>query len=187
MFICNFKINKKKITKIFILFAGIIALILLAISTTKIFEEIKNASNTETTTISDTIPSPDIAVLTEENYTDILKEVHDDLNTYLGQKISFTGYVYRVNDLKENEFILARDMIINNKNQTVVVGFLSTCKDANQYENNSWVTVTGTIQKGYYYGDIPILQITEIKTCEPPQNPFVNPPSDSYVPTSIIY
>lgn len=187
MFICNFKINKKKITKIFIFIAGIIAITLLAISTTKILGQIKQASKAETTVISDTIPCPEVANLTEENYTDVLKEVHDDLKTYIGQKISFTGYVYRVQDIKENEFILARDMIINNKNQTVVVGFLSSYEKAQDFENGSWVKVTGTIEKGYYYGDIPILKITEIEKVNAPENIFVKPPSDSYVPTAIIY
>ncbi len=153
----------------------------------KFFGEIKNTSNKETTTVSDTIPSPEVATLTEKNYTDILKEVHDDLNTYIGQKISFTGYVYRVSDLKENEFILARDMVINSKNQTVVVGFLCSCENASDFENNSWVNITGSIEKGYYYGDIPIINISQIEKCNQPENVYVNPPSDNYVPTSVIY
>jgi len=78
-------------------------------------------SSKENTTVSDEIPSPDIATISSENYTDILKEVHENLNDYIGQKISFIGYVYRVSDLEENQFILARDMVINSKNQTVVV------------------------------------------------------------------
>ena len=120
MFICNFKINKKKIVKFFILVASIIILTMLAIAISKIFNDVQSIDN-ENTTVTDTIPSPEIAELTSENYTDILKEVHEDLDTYIGQKISFTGYVYRVEDLEEDEFILARDMVINNKNQTVVV------------------------------------------------------------------
>ena len=126
MFICNFKVNKKKIIKFFILIASIIVLIMLAVIVSKVFSEVQEVEN-ENLIVSDTIPSPDVAELTSENYTDILKEVHEDLETYIGQKISFTGYVYRVDDLEEDEFILARDMIINSKNQTVVVRFLMFC------------------------------------------------------------
>lgn len=188
MFICNFKLNKKKITKFLIIIFALIALILLAISSSKIFEEIKKAISTEEITkISDSIPTPEIAELTSENYTNILKQVHENLDTYIGQKVSFTGYIYRVSDLKENEFILARDMIINSKNQTVVVGFLCSYENAKDYPNDTWVKITGTIQKGYYYGDIPILNITKIEETSIPYNPLVNTPSDSYVPTSIIY
>ncbi len=40
-----------------------------------------------------------------------------------GQKISFSGYVYRVYDLEEKQFILARDMIVSSDFQTMVVRF----------------------------------------------------------------
>ena len=122
MFICNFKINQKKIVKIFILIAAILVLALLGFIISKVWNEVQN-STTENTTVNEEIPSPEIANLTPENYTNILKEVHENLDTYIGQKISFIGYIYRVQDLEENQFILARDMIINSKNQTVVVRF----------------------------------------------------------------
>ena len=122
MFICNFKINQKKIVKIFILIAAILVLALLGFIISKVWNEVQN-STAENTTVNDEIPSPEIANLTPENYTNILKEVHENLDTYIGQKISFIGYIYRVQDLEENQFILARDMIINSKNQTVVVRF----------------------------------------------------------------
>lgn len=186
MFICNFKINQKKIVKFFILIAAIIVLALLGIVISKIWSDIQN-SNNENTIVSDEIPSPDVANLTSENYTDILKEVHENLDTYIGQKISFTGYIYRVDDLEENQFILARDMIINSKNQTVVVGFLCEYENAKDFENNTWVNLTGEIAKGYYYGDIPILKITSIEICQEPEDPYVNVPSDNYVPTAVIY
>jgi putative membrane protein len=137
--------------------------------------------------VHDTIPSPEVAELTNENYTNILKEVHENLDTYIGQKISFTGYVYRVADINDDEFILARDMIINSKNQTVVVGFLAKCENAKDFANDTWVNITGTIEKGYYYGDIPIINITQIKECAIPDDPLVSPPSDTYIPTAIIY
>lgn len=120
LFICNFKINQKKIVKFFILIAAIIVLALLGFIISRVWNEIQN-STSENTVVTDEIPSPEVATLTSENYTDILKEVHENLDTYIGQKISFIGYIYRVDDLEENQFILARDMIINSKNQTVVV------------------------------------------------------------------
>ena len=187
MFICNFKVNRKSFAKILIFIFAIIALVLLAVSITKILKDVKNANHLENTVVQDVIPSPEVAYLTEENYTDILKEVHENIDTYIGQKISFTGYVYRVADLKDDEFILARDMVINSKNQTVVVGFLCKCQNAETYSNDSWVTITGSIQKGYYYGDIPVINIEEIKESSIPNSPCVMPPSDTFVPTSVIY
>ena len=78
-------------------------------------------------------------------------------------------------------------MIINSKNQTVVVGFLCEYKNAKELINDSWIKITGTITKGEYYGEIPIIKITSLEDASIPTNPYVNPPSDSFVPTAIIY
>lgn len=187
MFICNFKLNKTFWGKVLISFISIICLILLAISISKIIKEIKTENKKELVKDNYSILSPDIAELTPENYCNILKEVHEDLNTYIGQKIGFTGYVYRVSDLKENQFILARDMIINNKNQSVVVGFLCEYENAKDLTNDTWVKITGKIEKGNYYGEIPIIKIESLEETSIPNNPYVAPPADSFVPTSIIY
>ena len=137
MFIYNLKLNKKGFSKLIIALFSIICLILLAISIVKILSEIKQENNKEIVKDEFSIPSPDIAEITPENYCNILKEVHENLGTYIGQKISFTGYIYRVTDLQDNQFILARDMVINSKNQTVVVGFLCEYDKAKDLVKNS--------------------------------------------------
>ena len=52
-------------------------------------------------------------------------------------------------------------------------GFLCEYEKAKDFENNSWVNLTGEITKGYYYGDIPVLKITSIEKCDAPTiNPY---------------
>ena len=76
------------------------------------------------------------------NYTNILKSVHDDVDTYVGQSICFTGYVYRVYDLTENQFVLARDMVVSSDFQTMVVGFLCTTENAKNFKDGTWVEIS---------------------------------------------
>ena len=184
MFVFNLKFSKSKIFKFSILFFIFIAISILIVSIIKISQEMISSKNMNF--ISDSIEN-DIAILNSKNYTNILKEVHEDLNTYLGQKISFTGYVYRALDIKDNEFILARNMVINSNNQTLVVGFLCYYDNAKSIPNNTWINITGTIENGNYYGDIPIIKIEELKIVDKPQDDLVYPPDEHYVPTSIIY
>ena len=120
------------------------------------------------------------------NYTSILKAVHDDLGTYIGQKITFTGYVYRVYDLPENEFVLARNMQVSSNFQTVVVGFLCSADNAKDYKDGTWVKITGTITKGYYHGDIPLIEIDKIEEVQKPKDDIVYPPDNFYIPTSSL-
>ncbi len=133
------------------------------------------------------LPNPKIANIETDNYTNILKTVHDNLDEYIGQKISFTGYVYRVYDFTDTQFVLARNMVISNDNQTVVVGFLCDCKNASEFSDNTWINITGKITKGNYHGDIPVIEITDIKKCAKPQDELVYPPDDTFIPTSALF
>ena len=137
--------------------------------------------------IDDSIPSSEPAEIISSNYTNILKQVHNNLDTYVGQKISFTGYVYRLKNFSNDQFVLARDMDIGN-NQTLIVGFLCESQDIKNYQDQTWVKIEGEITKGYYNEDyIPIIKITKIENAEIPLNPNVPMPDDSYVPTAVIY
>lgn len=129
------------------------------------------------------LPKNKVSKLTSSNYTNVLKSVHDNVDNYVGVKISFSGYVYRVLDLKENQFVLARDMIISSDYQSVIVGFLCEYDKAKDFSDNSWVEITGEITKGDYHGDMPIVKITDIKNVDKPNDEYVYPPDESYIPT----
>ncbi len=131
------------------------------------------------------IPQSGVSQISPKNYTNILKTVHENIDSYVGKKICFTGYVYRVLDLQDNQFVLARDMIVNSNSQTVVVGFLCEYDESKNFDDNTWVQVTGEIFKGDYHGDMPIIKITDIKSVDKPsQEEYVYPPDDSYIPTA---
>lgn len=181
MFIFNVKINGSKLFKSF--FIGII-IFLIFILCFVIYRVFSGADNS--TKYSSCFPN-DISKISSKNYTNILKTVHEDIDNYIGKKISFSGYIYRVTDLKDNQFVLARDMIINSNYQTVVVGFLCEYKDAKIFEDNTWVEISGEIQKGNYHGDMPVIKIIDIKKIDKPtQDEYVYPPDDNYIPTSTI-
>ena len=114
--------------------------------------------------------------MTNENYTNILKKCHENIDDYVGKKIYTIGYIFRASDLKENEFVIARDMLIN-KSEAQIVGFLANYENANLYEDNMWVEVRGKIVKGHYHGDIPVIEVKSIKKIETPNDIFVYPPA----------
>ena len=127
----------------------------------------------------------DVTEISPDNYTNILKAVHDDLNSYLGKEIKFSGYVYRVIDFNDNQFVLARDMIVDS--QSYVVGFLSEYDKIRDFEDGSWVEIVGSITKGKYHNrEIPIIEIKELNKIDKPLEEFVSPPEDTYIPTSAV-
>ncbi|MBR3614748.1 MAG: hypothetical protein IKL55_06180 [Clostridia bacterium] len=184
MFVCNVKLNKKLIFKVSLLIMFLVAIILTILSFSKMIS--KSQTNFSSNYLGDSIPSSEITQIQPQNYTNILKAVHDDIDTYIGQKIIFSGYIYRLNGFSEDQFVLARDMDIGN-NQTLVVGFLCSSEKAKEYPTYTWVNITGEITKGYYNGDIPVLKITAIEKASKPENATVCVPDSSYVPTAVIY
>ena len=102
MFIYNIKLNSKNIVKIAFGLMCIIITIFFIISIYKIISE--------SIRVRDEINAPNVSYIEANNYTNILKEVYEDLDTYVGQTICFTGYVFRNSDFDDNFFVLARDM-----------------------------------------------------------------------------
>lgn len=131
MFICNFKINSNFILKLFLTVLLVIVLCIIGISIFRIFNN-----------SSDMLNDSNIYNLTPNNYTNVLKAVHNNLDNYVGQQIQFSGYVYRVYDFDNTQFVLARNMIISSDFQTLVVGFLCHCDTASLYSDGCWVNIT---------------------------------------------
>ena len=176
MFIYNVKLNGKSLFKIvFAILVIIISVMFLTSSCKLLASSFKVKDNTNV----------DINYIDAKNYTNVLKAVYDDLETYIGKEICFTGYVYKLTDFNENQFVLARNMVTNDPNTTFVVGFLCECDSLLEYSENSWVKITGTIKKGYYKGEIPIVKINQIETTEEPKDKLVPMPDDTYIPTSV--
>ena len=121
MFIYNVKINGSKTFKYFFIGVVLLVVIIVGIVTFKIFNGAKNNPKS-----SSCMPQNGVSKITAKNYTNILKIVHDNIDDYVGLKINFTGYIYRMIDFNENQFVLARNMVVSSDFQTVVVGFLCT-------------------------------------------------------------
>ena len=179
MFIFNFKINGNKTAKIIIAVLCVIVLLLTVFICYKVI--FGNFFKT-----NDYLPEETVYTLTSQNYTNVLQNVHNNIDTYVGQKIKFVGYVYRLYDFNSEQFVLARDMIVSSDFQTVVVGFLCHSQIASNFADGTWVEIEGTITKGNYYGDMPIVEIEKINKVDEPTDEYVYPPDDSFVTTSTV-
>ena len=180
MFVYNLKVNGNAIFRVLVVLIIIISLVILSFSVYRFYINSKFILN-------DDIPLNPIANIETSEYTNILKQVYEDIDTYVGQSINFTGYVYKIYDLKDSEFVLARDMIINSDSQSVVVGFLCSYDNAKNLKEGSWVNVTGKIIKGYYHNEIPVIDINKIEETQKPEDEFVYPPDSTYIQTSVIF
>ena len=179
MYIRNLKLNGKMIFKIAFIILFILIFIMFMIGIYNIFRD-----REQVTSDNDDISNKKINVISANNYTNILKTVHNNLNSYLGTKIKFIGFVYRLYDFSNDQFVLGRQMIISSDMQAVVVGFLCHLNEANKYPDGCWVEIEGTITQGDYHGEIPVIEIEKIKEVKTPSDEYVYPPDENYIPTS---
>ena len=179
MFVKNFKLNSKMIFKIIFVILFILIFIMCIFGVAKMLR-----SKEQTTNPSNNVSKGNINVLTTRNYTNVLKTVHSDLDAYVGKKIQFTGFVYRLYDFSNEQFVLGRQMIVSSDMQAVVVGFLCHLNGADKYKDGCWVEIEGTITKGEYHGAIPVVEIEKIKEVKTPSDEYVYPPEETYIPTS---
>lgn len=181
MFVFNMKMDGNRTCKVFIAALCIILLLITFFVCYKIIFNSFFKTNDETASIYSQVQELD-----SRNYTNVLKNVHENIDTYLGQKIKFTGYIYRLYDFSNEEFVLARNMIISSDFQTVVVGFLCHSALATNFSDNTWVEIEGTINKGNYNGEIPIIEIDNINQVEAPTDEYVYPPDSAFITTSTV-
>ena len=177
MFILNFKLKKNFGKKLIVFLICFFCILLLFFCISKFKDKLFSSSDS---TSPETIETSFTEIKTD-NYTTFLKDSHENIDKYIGKQITLIGFVYRLPDFKEDQFVIARTMLVNNNSQAVIVGILSESKIANDFKNNTWVKCSGIIKKGYYNGDIPVLDISNITKIDPPEELFVNEPKSNTI------
>lgn len=158
MFVVNFKLDFKKI---------LIACVVIALFVATIMEF---GTKGKTSSVNSNLSNYDFD-LNEENYTETLKNIHDNISVNLGKTIHITGFIFRMPDFKENYIVCGRNTISNNEDK--IAGILCDYQDAKSLVDNEWVEITGVIVKGDYNGEMPIIKVGTINKITAPANTFV--------------
>ncbi|MGP4039848.1 TIGR03943 family putative permease subunit [Gracilibacillus sp. D59] len=124
--------------------------------------------------------------------SDILQQTHLEMNETLfstyyqeimanteqlqGTKVTLSGFVYREEGFSPQQLVIGRFLITHCVADAGLIGFLTEFDQAVNMEDNTWLEVTGTIQLTDYQGSqIPIIDVTDVKTIEEPDQPYVYP------------
>jgi uncharacterized membrane protein YcgQ (UPF0703/DUF1980 family) len=68
----------------------------------------------------------DTVIIQPNEYVNILEQVHNEPDKYLGKKFVISGYVYMQDDFTDNRFVIAQNVYITELSDTepLIVGFL---------------------------------------------------------------
>ena len=111
-----------------------------------------------------------------KNFVFSLDEILGNPDKYEGEEIDITGFVYKVKDLKQNQFIIGRYMMICCVADMQIAGIRCNINNLGTYDNDTWVKVRGKIKKDVYEGQVdPFIEVEHIEIDLNPDTSYVYP------------
>jgi putative membrane protein len=121
----------------------------------------------------------DLIQVKEEGYIEILSSLDLFMNNFIGKKIEISGFVYREEEMKSNEFVVARFSIQCCTADGSPFGMMVHYDQAQKLAKDGWVKITGTIGKSTYNGnEIMTLIADRVDKIKPAKSQYVYPNYD---------
>lgn len=116
--------------------------------------------------------SKDLIELTEETYGIWYLDALDNLDRYMGKKVSFLAAVLAPKNFPKGYFVAGRAIMTCCAEDIQFLGFACKYKDADKLEDHSWVKVTAEVSREYfegYQGDGPVLLPVSVEPAKAPK------------------
>ncbi len=118
----------------------------------------------------------DVIRLTDANFYLWLSELYENLDVYIGQEITLTGFVYRIESLSSDQFITSRFIMTCCAADVQIYGLLCEHEGAGDLEFDQWVEVTGVIKASMKNEMVmPLIEITTLNEIEKPVVEYIYP------------
>ncbi|MDR6550001.1 TIGR03943 family putative permease subunit [Paenibacillus qinlingensis] len=118
----------------------------------------------------------DRIIVEPEIYMEILSTVDLFKENFIGKEIELTGFVYREDKMKTNQFVVGRFAMSCCSADASPYGVLVEFPSAQTFPQDKWVKVTGTVQSGNYNSnEIFTIAATHIEEITAPSSPYVYP------------
>ncbi|MFZ3589343.1 TIGR03943 family putative permease subunit [Bacillus sp. DJP31] len=116
----------------------------------------------------------DKIVVEDETYIQTMNIIDSNVDKFVGKKVEMIGFVFREEDFKSNQMVVARFGLSCCVADSSVYGTLSTGDMVKDLKDDQWVRVSGTFEKAEYNDwELPYLQIEEIELIEQPKHPYI--------------
>ena len=99
-----------------------------------------------------------------------------DLNPLIGQQASVVGFVYRDENLPQGQFVVSRFILSCCAADGYAVGMIVESPEANSFEKDTWVKVTGPVDVLSFNGrPSPLIRAEAIEVVSQPDQPYLYP------------
>jgi putative membrane protein len=121
----------------------------------------------------------DLITVKPEIFMEVLSSIDLFKDNFYGKKIELSGFVYREDDLKANQLVVGRFAVSCCSADASPYGVLTEFPQANNFTKDTWVKVTGTIEKGNYHdSEIFKIHATHIEKIQAPKSAYIYPNMD---------
>lgn len=115
-------------------------------------------------------------LMNDNNFIKWIQEISNNMGKYEGKKIELTGFVFKDEAFKENEFVPARLLMSCCAADLQPVGFLCHYDKAKDLKQDTWIIVKGKIKILDYKGEkTPIIIAESITNTKKPTTDYVYP------------
>lgn len=116
----------------------------------------------------------DTILMTDESFMPWIEELYGSLSKYEGNKIQIVGFVFKDKEFGQDKFVPARLSMNCCAADMQPVGILCSYQGAGQLKKDSWVKVTGKVQRGEFKGqEMPVVMVEAVEAASKPKNEFV--------------
>lgn len=115
------------------------------------------------------------AIIIEDDYfTSWYYDLYDYLDDFVGERYQFLAQVYSMEDLKDNQFLAGRYVMVCCAADVAAYGLICESDIRSELVDEQWITVTATIGAGEYEGTkVPVLTDVIISKAEAPKDAYV--------------
>jgi putative membrane protein len=111
-----------------------------------------------------------------KNFVFSLDEILGNPGKYEGKEIEITGFVYKDKDLKENEYIIGRFMMICCAADMQIAGIRCDSNNLESYDSDTWIKIKGKIKKDTFEGEVdPLIVVEHVEKDLNPDTSYVYP------------
>lgn len=136
----------------------------------------KEMSNEEYGLLKQKLAQSPTIVMSDRVYAAYYDEINMDIKKYKGRQIQLKGFVYKDNDLEQDQFFISRFLITHCVADASILGFLSELPEASTLHEDSWIEVNGTLDIATYNGvELPVVKISNWKIIGEPKEPYLYP------------
>ncbi|HEY9059445.1 MAG TPA: TIGR03943 family protein [Pseudobacteroides sp.] len=134
----------------------------------------QNAGKSSDNISKELLKQGDTIVMAAESFIPWIEELYGSLSKYEGKKIQVVGFVFKDKEFGQNRFVPARFTMNCCAADMQPVGLLCNYQRAEQLKKDSWVKVTGKIQKGEFKGEImPVIAAETVEPTDKPEDELV--------------